>query len=290
MKKLILLSIIYISFLGKMNAQDPLSDHYLFNQVYHNPAAAGANNKKVITLNYRDQWRGISTFKNVFASYEHPVEKLNSTFGLTILYDKLSRHTRSNIGLTYNYNIKILEELEFRVGTQVSILSGTTKFSEFGSATIDPNTPSNDRSGSSIDFAVGVLSTFKKLKIGLSIQHLLEPNITTTSPDVTILYRARHYYYFVSYTFDVTPQFQISPSVINRRAQYSSNFDLTNYLVFKKTISLGITYRKTPRTDNHEWVSLFGIQLKEKINFQFSANFNKSFFGNSIEGLVQYKF
>jgi len=267
MKKLIPLFILCISFLGKTNAQDPFSDHYLFNQVYHNPAAAGADGKKMITLNYRDQWRGIGTFKNVFASYEHPVEKLNSTFGLTILYNKLSRQNHSNIGLTYNYNIKVLEDLEFRIGTQVSILSGTINFSEFITATVDPNIPSDDRNGSSIDFAVGILSTFKNFKIGISIQHLLEPNITTTSPDVTILNRTRHHYNFMSYTFDVTPRFQIIPSIITRRsAPRSSNFDLTNHLVFKKMIYLGITYRRTPKTANHEWISLFGIQLKEKIN------------------------
>lgn len=290
MKKLTLFLILSFSFFLKANAQDPLSDHYFFNQVYHNPATAGADNKKVITLNYRDQWRGIGTFKNIFASYEHPVEKLNSTFGLTILYDKLSNHTRSNIGLTYNYNIKFLEELEFRIGTQVSILSGTTNFSELITATVDPNIPSDDRSGSSIDFAVGVLSTFKKLKIGISIQHLLEPTISTTSPDATILSRARHHYHFISYTFDVSPQFQIIPSIINRKAGPSGLMDLTSYFVFKKMISLGATYRWVPKNDAKEWVGIFGIQLREKINFQFSANLDKSFFGNTIEGLVQYKF
>lgn len=290
MKKLILLSILSISFFGKTTAQDPLSDHYFFNQIYHNPAAAGANGKKIINLNYRNQWRGISTFKNVFASYEHPVEKLNSTFGLTILYDKLSRHTRSNIGLTYTYNIKVIEELDIRFGTQVSVLSGTTKFSEFITSVPDPNIPSTDQSGSTIDFGIGMFATFKKLKLGASIQHLLEPTITTTSPDATILYRARHSYTFISYTFDVTPQFQIVPSILNRKAGPSGLLDFTNYLVFKKLISAGITYRWTPRNKNHEWVGLLGIQWKEKINFQFSADLNKSFFGNTIEGLVQYKF
>ena len=290
MKKSTLLLIFCISFFGKMNAQDPLSDHYFFNQVYHNPATAGADGKKVITLNYRDQWRGISTFKNVFASYEHPVEKLNSSFGLTILYDKVSSHTRSNIGLTYNYNIKFLDELNLRIGTQVSLLSGATRFSQFITAVPDPSIPSDDRSGSSFDFSIGAFLTFKKVKLGASIQHLLEPNITTTSPDVTILYRARHHYTFISYTFDVTPQFQIIPSVITRKTGSSSALDLTSYFVFKKMISLGLTYRGVPRNNVTEWVGLFGIQLKEKINFQFSASLNKSFFGNTIEGLVQYKF
>lgn len=290
MKKLLLPLILCILFSSKINAQDPLSDHYYFNQVYHNPAAAGAGNKKTITINYRDQWRGISTFRNVFASYEHPVEKLNSTFGLTILYDKLSKHSRSNVGLTYNYYINFLDELNFRIGTQVSFLSGTTKFSEFITAVPDPNIPSDNRSGSSVDFAIGVFTTFKKLKIGASIQHLLEPNITTTSPDATILSKSRHHYNFVSYTFDVTSQFQIIPSIVNRKAGLTGAIDFTSYFVFKKMISAGITYRWSHRDNVIKWVGLFGVQLKEKLNFQFSTNLNKSVFGNTIEGLVQYKF
>ncbi len=290
MKKTIFLLIITTSFFGKINAQDPLSDHYYFNQTYHNPAAAGSENKKTVTLNYRDQWRGVSTFKNIFATYEHPIEKLNSTFGLTILYDKLSNHTRSNVGLTYTYNIRFLDELDVRVGTQVSILSGMTKFSEFITALPDPNIPSEDKRGSSVDFAFGIFSTYKKLKLGSSIQHLLEPNITTTSPETTILSKSRHHYNFISYTFDVTPQFQIIPSILTRKTKYTSAMDLTSYFVFKKMISAGITYRWSPQNNVIKWVGLFGIQLKEKINFQFSANLNKSFFGNTIEGLVQYKF
>lgn len=287
MKKMISLLLIIISFFGGINAQVSLSDHYLFNQVYHNPAAAGANLKSTLTLVGRNQWTSSRrSFQNLFLSFDKNIEKRNSGIGVTLLIDQVDDNSTAHLGFAYNYSIRITEKATLRIGTKLSAIKGTGIYSRspapgYGST--------YNQKGYALDSDIGALFQIEKLEIGGSIKHLFQPKIKDIESGYGYIRTyQRNYYFHASYIFSLFFDMEFQPIIIYRNYTIpDAILDFTGYLNYRNNIYFGVSYR---RNTSLEWVGLLGIQFKEKYNFQFSLNLNDHNFGDTFEGLVQYKF
>ena len=74
----------------KVEAQDPEFSQFYANPLYLNPAFAGTARCPRVSLNYRNQWPGISgTFITTSATYDQQVESLYGGLGLMVQTIKL---------------------------------------------------------------------------------------------------------------------------------------------------------------------------------------------------------
>ena len=105
----LLIAIICSSAANKITAQDPEFSQFYANPLYLNPAFAGTARCPRVSLNYRNQWPGISgTFITTSASYDQHVESLNGGLGLIVTNDQAANTLRSTrVSAIYSYQIKI---------------------------------------------------------------------------------------------------------------------------------------------------------------------------------------
>ena len=105
----LLIAIICSGAANKVKAQDPEFSQFYANPLYLNPAFAGTARCPRISLNYRNQWPGISgTFITTSASYDQHVESLYGGLGLIVTNDQAANTLRTTrVSGIYSYQIKI---------------------------------------------------------------------------------------------------------------------------------------------------------------------------------------
>lgn len=186
--------ILLVSIAANLKAQDPEFTQFYSNPLYLNPAFAGTNNCPRVTLNYRNQWPGISgTFVTQSFSYDQNVRSLSGGLGLLVTNDQAAK-TLSTLRASgiYSYQIKVTRQFSVRVGFEATFFQKRLDWSKltFGDQ-IDPRRgfvyTTNDvpRGGSKtgVDFSAGVLGFSKNFYFGFAAHHVTEPDESLVQGD-----------------------------------------------------------------------------------------------------------
>lgn len=186
--------ILLVSIVANLKAQDPEFTQFYSNPLYLNPAFAGTNNCPRVTLNYRNQWPGISgTFVTQSFSYDQNVRSLSGGLGLLVTNDQAAK-TLSTLRASgiYSYQIKVTRQFSVRVGFEATFFQKRLDWSKltFGDQ-IDPRRgfvyTTNDvpRGGSKtgVDFSAGVLGFSKNFYFGFAAHHVTEPDESLVQGD-----------------------------------------------------------------------------------------------------------
>lgn len=162
--------------------------------LYYNPALAGSTGKFRSTALYREQWPGLSSRINqLYVGVDHALSK--SGLGMYYLQDNLADRTliHTRFALMYNYRFIIGEKLSITPAIKAQYFINAVDVSKltFGDQ-IDPvlgfvystqeTLPNPSSSG--IDFGSGLLIHTQKWNIGLSMDHLTEPEVGVLGPNV----------------------------------------------------------------------------------------------------------
>ena len=128
----LLIAIICSSAANKVTAQDPEFSQFYANPLYLNPAFAGTARCPRISLNYRNQWPGISgTFITTSASYDQHVESLNGGLGLIVTNDQAANTLRTTrVSGIYSYQIKINRKFSVRAGVEATFFQKSLDWSK----------------------------------------------------------------------------------------------------------------------------------------------------------------
>jgi type IX secretion system PorP/SprF family membrane protein len=116
-----ILTIINISILFSVNAQDPQFSQFYSSPLYLAPSFAGTSGGGRLIINYRDQWpRLTSTFITAAFSADYYLEKYRSGVGLLLLRDDAGNGLMNltRLGLNYSFNFNITQKWKFRPGLQ----------------------------------------------------------------------------------------------------------------------------------------------------------------------------
>lgn len=171
-----------------VQAQDPEFTQFYANPLYLNPAFAGTHNCPRVTMNYRNQWPGLSgTFVTTSFSYDQHVQSLYGGLGLLVTNDQAGKGTLSttNVSAIYSYNLPVSRTFSMRFGFQATYFQKSLDWNKltFGDM-IDPRkgfiyeTNDTPRGGSvsQVDFSAGVLGYSETYFVGAAVHHLTEPN------------------------------------------------------------------------------------------------------------------
>ena len=172
----------------QLSAQDPQFTQFYANPLYLNPAFAGSEKCPRVTLNYRDQWPGLSGhFVTMTAGYDQYVPAISGGLGLQILRDQAgeSTLTTNRIKLQYAYTFNLSRGFALRFGAEAGFFQKSLDWSKltFGDM-IDPRkgfiyeTEDKPRGGDvkNVDFAAGLLGFSQYVYFGLAVHHLTQPN------------------------------------------------------------------------------------------------------------------
>jgi len=177
------------------NAQDPQFSQFYSNQLYLAPSFAGAAQGSRIIANYRDQWISLpSTFRTFSFSYDHYFTDFNSGIGLLAYKDAAGTGELGTLsmGFQYSYNFMVVNEVIIRPGLHLSYREhglawdkldfiDEVMFNSGNSIQIEPLPKVRD-----IDLALSTLVYTDKIWSGLTVDHLLRPNVSLYADETRI--------------------------------------------------------------------------------------------------------
>ena len=191
-KKLLTLVIISVFFImNSAYSQDPSFSQFYANPVYLNPAMAGSSDCGRLSLNYNNQWPGITnSFVTYSVSYDQFVDKLSGGLGIIMNFDVAGDGIlkTSTISGTYSYKLQVNENLFLNAALQGGYYNKQLDWDKlvFGSE-VDPSDPNfgssevvpDNLSFGFADFATGILLAINdNIFAGFAAHHLTQPNIS----------------------------------------------------------------------------------------------------------------
>ena len=98
-------------------SQDPEFTQFYANPLYLNPAFAGTHICPRVSMNYRNQWPGISgAFVTYAASFDKHSNSLHGGLGLLVTNDQAANSLRSTtVSGMYAYQLKISRKFSIRI-------------------------------------------------------------------------------------------------------------------------------------------------------------------------------
>jgi type IX secretion system PorP/SprF family membrane protein len=195
MRNLICICLLAGSGLTQIIAQDPQFSQFYSNPLYLAPSFAGAANSSRICANFRDQWIALpTTFMTYSFSYDHYFSNFNSGVGFLGYKDVAGTGQLGtlSLGVQYSYNLKILENLYARPGLHFSYREhglawdklqfiDEVMYSGGGSSQPEPLPKTRD-----VDLALSALVYSKRVWAGVTVDHILTPNISLYAAKTTV--------------------------------------------------------------------------------------------------------
>ena len=188
-KKVVYILLIFVLaglFAGQGRAQDPQMSQFYAAPLYLSPSLAGSTDGSRAVANYRNQWPAIpKAFVTYMFSFDHYFYRVKSGAGFLFSRDQAGagRLGTTNIGLQYSYRIRINKDWEVRPGLQCYFsqrsidISKLTFFDQLSTGQSSSVEEINylKRTGY-LDFTASALVFSYKNWMGLTIDHLTEPN------------------------------------------------------------------------------------------------------------------
>ena len=193
MKKLLYIAGFILLFFSNLRGQgtDPQFTQFYSVPLYLGPSFAGATQEQRFSGNYRNQWSKINagqTYVTYAAAYDYYFAKYNSGFGLMFMRDLAGSGSLGTtmMSLLYSYDLLLFNTWHVRPGISFVYSKYSIDPSKLvlptqtgpegtnpGSEVILPSTaPPN------IDGSVSGLVYNERIWVGLTVDHLLRPNVS----------------------------------------------------------------------------------------------------------------
>lgn len=273
--------------------QEPLFSLYHANQLSFNPAFAGVEDSNTVSIATRDQFLGFRKHpRSVLFSYDRYLEKMNSGIAVTYLYERIGQEKFHQMGLSYNYNIRLNYKMNLRAGVQVSVGNKTIDFNWIiyppGSSQLQ-----GVASSTKMDMDAGLWYSWSDFYLGLSIRHIIQPVFTFKNENGNFEAAIKPRYYLTSgYTIRFSDKLQTTPSFRAVPYYYSTRLfyiDMNNTFLIWNTIYLGASYKPEPNGYNHLIVNS-GVNLKNKFLIFLAYEMPVKYRSATVEATAKYKF
>jgi type IX secretion system PorP/SprF family membrane protein len=168
-------------------AQDPQFTQFYSVPTYLSPAFAGTAQQSRLGMVYRDQWPAVpGSFITANVSYDQYVRNINSGFGVQVMHDRAGSGALRSSTITgqYAYEIELKRKTFIRPALELSYSMRDIDMSKLvfgdqlarGGGNIGSFETYNGEPVRYFDAGFGMLFFTEKLWLGMSAQHLNEPN------------------------------------------------------------------------------------------------------------------
>ncbi len=172
--------------LSPARAQEPQFTQFYAAPTYLSPAFAGTAAQSRLAMQYRDQWPAIpGSFVTYNLAFDHYLNELHSGIGLLATRDQAGSGALSytSIKAQYAYEIELKRKVFLRPALQFGYVNHALDYSRlvFGDQLARGGATGtyenlNKRSVGYMDMGAGLLFFTPKLWLGMSLDHLNEPN------------------------------------------------------------------------------------------------------------------
>lgn len=234
--------------MNKTSAQyDPQFSHYMFSHITNNPGSAGYGNDIVANIIVRDQqqkFEGAPLNNNLNVSAPFKLFGKKHGAGVNIYTDQIGFQNDTYFQLSYAFKASVGNG-DLGIGLAGGFFDHKLTAGENDWITIEGQdfVSVKDQAETATDFSAGLFYYTDELYLGLSSQHLLEPEIKT--PGGTTNFRvARSYYLSAGYNVTLNnPAFELAPALLLSSDGTTSKVDVAARLIYNKKLYGGLGYR-----------------------------------------------
>lgn len=223
--------------------QDPQFSMYFNNQLFFNPAAAGAEYNTQVVGQFRKQWTGFDGAPLTFSlAGDHYFKKIRSGIGVIGMYDAIGFQKTWNARLAYSFRIPIKKtflQLGVDFGTITQELEGNFVPIQPG----DPSIPTGKSSDTKFIFSAGVYFWSKRFSAGISAKNLNGPKLYLDNLNGEPLTVARHYYLYLQYRQPLGKYFTLRPTFLVKSDAASTQLDASLLFYYLDWCYFGTSYR-----------------------------------------------
>lgn len=167
--------------------QDPIFSQHFAIPININPAFSGVTVAPRISTAYRHQWPNWpNAYRSYAVSYEHPVEEMNSAFGVMVLGDDAGDgiYTTNQFTGVYSYQVRASQQLFFQFGVEAGLTQTQLNWEKLifedqldpkiglADGVFSSEVPPESFNRSAIDLGMGLLVYHSNFYGGLSLKHI----------------------------------------------------------------------------------------------------------------------
>lgn len=270
--KLIFATLVFIGTTAGMAfaQQSAQYSQYMFNGLILNPAYAGADEALSLTFVNRSQWASVDGAPVTQTFSAHTLfDKQHLGVGLMVVNDKIGIHRNQQVAGSASYKLKVAEKSVLSFGMQAGVNVQKSNYTSLntGGAPMDINYNGN-LSHTYFNVGVGLYYKTPKLEIGLSAPALV-PEKYALNDTATIHWQQANYFLFSRYRVRLTNSLDLEPGLLLKYHQgVPLSYDINACLVFKKALTLGVSYRKSESID-----FLVKAQVTPQLQLGYSYDF-----------------
>jgi len=311
MKKLISFYIFLFLAIVVKAQQLPMYSQYMFNKFLLNPAMAGAEGYKSVTVTSRLQWAGFkdAPVTNSINAQTRLVKRSlsgnkvsrlsddygNTGIGINIYDDHRGLLAQTGIELTYAYHVKIDEKIQLSFGLTSTLSNFRLDKSRLQLNESDNYLDANNLSVWIPDLNTGVYLTTEKAYVGFSANRILPdyliPSVATRigSPEYVQFKLQRNYNLMAGYRFSLDKNWGIEPSCLFKTTDQIklSQMDISCRAYYKRDFWVGLGARSgNALTANmgFRWNNIyFGY------GYDFSLNKLQTYSAGTHEFIITFK-
>jgi len=272
--------------------QTSARNHYFIQEYLLNPAFTGAKNYNPFYISYRRQFSGIQDSPEFFSASGYHI--LNNESNVAGSIYNLSQggafnQTVGQFNYSHDYHFSSWAHITIGAGLIMNQFSANYQ----GLSVVDANDPvliAGNTQKTAFDGTLGIKYFLNRFKFGLSIDNMLQSQVSQESNNSFYNKLAREFRLITQYDFTIDSLLHIEPLIVYMYLPESkiSQLDLSVLANYNNSYTLGLMYRS-----NSAFSLIGGLQYK---NFYFlysheiSTNGLSSAIGNSNEITAGYRF
>ena len=271
--------------------QEPKWNHYMFNDFFYNPAAAGSRGKISTFLIHRYQWVNLpdnASPRTTVLSVHAPAKFLHGGIGLMVNTDQDFFNETSNFRFAYAYRTN-WKNGDLGIGAYFGGIQSVLDGSKFKPE--NPNDPlliNSKATALAIDAGFGLHYISDRLYVNLSGNRLNNPKIRYNTGNAALTYQ-RNIFLSTGYTIPLGDIWSITPSTLIKKNLSAFQADVNVLATYKGKFWSGLGY-----SSGDAVVALFGANLGKHLRLGYSYDYNLSglsrFNDGSHEIFVGYDF
>ena len=242
MKKVLLGLVLLASGFVAKAQQDYQFTQYMYDKLSFNPGYAGLNKSICGTILFREQWAKFDgNPTTALINIAAPVKMLRGGLGFTYVSDQLGFEKNNLARLSYSYHMGLgVGDLGIGVsaGIMQKSIQATWVTPDGTDAALDQSIAVSGQSDMVPDFNLGVFYQQNQLYMGISATHLIKTDLTTLN-----IQNVQHFWITAGYDYDLSPDFQLRPSILAKSDGASTQLDVNVNVLYKSMIWAGVSYR-----------------------------------------------
>ncbi|MEO8146397.1 MAG: type IX secretion system membrane protein PorP/SprF [Bacteroidia bacterium] len=282
MKKIFFVIVLLTAAFNAKAQYDPMFTQYMFNELFINPAYAGARENLSVNMLVRDQWAGIDGAPKTQTFTIHaPVSNRKIGLGFAVMNETIGVTHRLVLNGDFAYRI-LMDNATFALGLQGGVTNYQEKFSELKTTTgYDNQFTYNSEKLWLPNAGFGMYYYTNKFYAGLSIPRLIENKVDVTTSTTTVKnvgnVKDWHYYIATGYVFNLNDNIKFKPSIMIKTVQGAPiELDADALFIFNDLFWIGGAYRTGDAV-----AAIIGLQINRQLRIGYSYDY-------TLTGLQDY--